>query len=107
MKNIACLVAIIASFSTALAEPASEQPASAEAKTSPVDEANESIKSALIQQFEYLVKAVRTGESVEDALNRLGLEGWELVSVLRDDGGYSYFYFKRIKRPSGESSGEK
>lgn len=36
-----------------------------------------------------------TGQDMEDFISHLGTEGWELVSVAVQPGGYRVYYFKR------------
>ena len=38
------------------------------------------------QRFEYLVRYIITGSAAQSELNKLGLDGWELVAVLPPDG---------------------
>lgn len=45
---------------------------------------------------------VRKGEMTQDALNEVGKEGWELVSVM-PDRGETVFYFKRPHPTLAES----
>ena len=45
-------------------------------------------------QWEYRVVAIRFGEVTGEVLNRLGTEGWELITV---DHERSLHYFKRPK----------
>jgi hypothetical protein len=52
-----------------------------------------------VPQFEYLVEKVHPQDSVQHVLNKLGLEGWELVSVARyDRPGPTTLYLKRTSR---------
>jgi uncharacterized protein (DUF1697 family) len=52
-----------------------------------------------VPQFEYLVETVQPQDSVQHVLNKLGLEGWELVSVSRfDQRGSTTLYLKRTSR---------
>jgi hypothetical protein len=49
------------------------------------------------QRFEYLVRYIITDDTAQSGLNKLGLEGWELVAVLPPDGNAkaNLCYFKR------------
>jgi hypothetical protein len=49
------------------------------------------------QRFEYLVRYIITGGAAQSELNKLGLEGWELVAALPPDGNAkaNLCYFKR------------
>jgi predicted phosphoribosyltransferase len=51
-------------------------------------------------QEELAMGAIATGSKdkipTEEALNRLGKDGWELVGILNDSGS-AYLYFKRVK----------
>jgi len=48
-------------------------------------------------RFEYMEHWEKPGESRKSSLNRLGREGWELVSVIHMERDMTYrFFFKRI-----------
>ena len=49
-------------------------------------------------QWEYkLVCEVEMGEDIEVGLNKFGVEGWEIISVLADpEGWYMTFVMKRV-----------
>lgn len=57
-------------------------------------------------QFEYLMRYLSIGRGQTAELNKLGLEGWELVSVLppREGAKAHPFYFKRTLRGSGNKA---
>ena len=65
------------------------------------------------QRFEYLVRYIITGGAAQSELNKLGLEGWELVAALTPDGNAkaNLCYFKRpfvavaAKEDSAEQAG--
>lgn len=40
-------------------------------------------------------KAEEKNQEIEDRLNRLGSEGWELVNVVSPYGGYPSYFLKR------------
>ena len=40
-------------------------------------------------------KAEQKNENIEEELNRLGTEGWDLVNVIKEAGGYPQYYLKR------------
>ena len=55
-------------------------------------------------RWNYRVVTLKTGifknqddinEEIEDRLNRLGSEGWELINVIHPMGGYPAYYLKR------------
>lgn len=65
------------------------------------------------QRFEYLVRYIITDYAAQSELNKLGLEGWELVAALPPDGNAkaNLCYFKRpvasvaAKEDSAEQGG--
>jgi len=65
------------------------------------------------QRFEYLVRYIITDGAAQSELNKLGLEGWELVAALPPDGNAkaNLCYFKRpfasvaAKEDSAEQAG--
>ena len=51
-----------------------------------------------MEQWEYKVDAVKTASTAgeeQSALNKLGKDGWELVSVLVWRDAYTMYYMKR------------
>jgi len=51
--------------------------------------------------FQYRTEAEYRALMSSDRMNRLGEDGWELVSVVLDDANYYYHIFKRkvVKDP--------
>lgn len=47
-----------------------------------------------MKKWEYIVSLPSIDETATDHMNRMGSEGWELVSV----EAYNTFYFKREKQ---------
>ena len=55
----------------------------------------EKLKKIVFKGPKWEYKVVRSSRKVEERLNALGAEGWELVSVCYDSAGYNYY----LKRP--------
>lgn len=54
------------------------------------------VKEKRTWEYARLIRPLGT-PPVEDELNEMGAEGWELTSILADSE-YVYFYFKRLTR---------
>lgn len=55
-------------------------------------------------RWNYRVEMIKPGvfkkqgeknQEIEERLNRMGMEGWELVEVITSSGAYPQYFFKR------------